>query len=311
MRCRVQPEVLPRQCLDTAFLDHENKPMVDPGRFTLNQPSRIGFAPDPLVFVCSNCGLLTEFDDIGDLHNRWTETEHRTDCKESKSRRHSWRQVDVVFAHWSGNYCGLSPHRWLMGPDGNINQPKKCQNCGHDEYRLVTKSSPFFSDWKFQCVKCLALKDVVQADRETLALLKPRMDKDLGNLPKEWNMLPVSYRASSVFYVQTDSFIQFRDTKVITLLSTARRNDLIAYLAKLYGFASKPLSDEEVIRQLKENGREDEAGKYQGLVEIATVLPAEQKGLMEEQLYEKRVDYEEKGFIAKQHQQSPISCATG
>ena len=305
MRCRTQPEVLPKQCLDSAFLNYENEPLLDPGRFTLNQPSRIGFVPDPLVFVCSDCGRLTEFDDIGDLHSRWTQTENRTDCQKSESSRHNWRQIDVIFAHWSGNYCGLSPHRWLMGPDGKINQSKKCQNCGHDEYQLVTKSSPFFSDWKFRCVKCLTQKDVVQADRETLALLKPRMDAGLGNLPKEWNMLPVSYRASSVFYVQTDSFIQFRDTEITTLLSATRRADLVAHLAKLYGFPGTPLSDEEVVRQLIENGRDAEADDYQGLVEIAAVLPSEQKKLMEKQLYEKRVDYEEKGFIAKQHQQSP------
>ena len=306
MRCRTQPEVLPKQCLDSVFLNYEDKPLVDPGRFTLNQPSRIGFVPNPLVFVCSNCGLLTEFDDIDDLHNRWTQTENRADCRKSESdNHHNWRQIDVIFAHWSGNYSGLSPHRWLMAPDGKINQSKKCQNCGHGEYRLVTKSSPFFSDWKFQCVKCLALKDVVQADRETLALLKPRMDAGYGNLPKEWNMLPVSYRASSVFYVQTDSFIQFHDTEIITLLSTAHRNDLVAHLAKLYGFPGTPMSDEEVIRQLIENGRDDEADEYRGLVEIAATLSAERKRRMEKQLDDKRVDYERNGFIAKQHQQSP------
>jgi hypothetical protein len=43
----------------------------------------------------------------------------------------------------------------------------------------------------------LTAKEVVQADQETLQLLKPTMDAGQGNLPKEWNMLPVSYRASS------------------------------------------------------------------------------------------------------------------
>ena len=84
-----------------------------------------------------------------------------------------------------------------MSPDGTVNQAKQCKNCGHGEYQLVTNASPFFSDWKFQCVKCLTSNDVVQADRDTLRLLKPRMDAGLGNLAKEWNMLPVSYRASA------------------------------------------------------------------------------------------------------------------
>ncbi len=181
--------------------------------------------------------------------------EKRQDCLKSYSGQHSWRQIDVVFAHWSGTYSGLSPHRWVAGPSGTATQARTCQNCGHEEYQLVTNSSPFFSDWKFQCVKCLTPKDVVQADHHTLELLKPGMDGGLGKLPKEWNMLPVSYRASSVFYALTDSFILFRDTDVTTLLSTGRRPELIARLMKLYDFPGTALDDEEIMRQLLSNGR--------------------------------------------------------
>jgi hypothetical protein len=304
MRCRLQPEVLPEQCLDGAFLDHKKEPRVDSGKFALNQPSRIGFVPDPLVFVCSECGRLTEFSDIEDLYRDWPQTEKRDDCQKSGSNRHKWRQIDVIFAHWSGSYCGLSPHRWVMGQGGTVNQVRKCQNCGSDEYQLVTNSSPFFSDWKFQCVKCLTPKDVVQADRETLELLKPGMDAGRGNLAKEWNMLPVSYRASSVFYVQTDSFILFRDTDVTTLFSAVRRADLIARLMNLYDFPGTSLTHEEIIRQLCENGRGAEAEEYKQLTDIAAKLPSEQKQVIEKQLTEKRAKYEAGGLIAKQHQDS-------
>ena len=305
MRCREQPQVLPEQCLDAAFLDYKQEPLLDQGRFALNQPSRIGFVPDPLVFVCSDCGRLIEFDGIDDLHQRWPQAIKRTDCQKPESSHHNWRQMDVVFAHWSGNYSGLSPYRWMMAPDGRVNQVRRCRNCGHEEYQLVTKSSPFFSDWKFQCVNCLAPKDVVQADRGTLELLKPRMDAGHGNLPKEWNMLPVSYRASSVFYVQTDNFILFRDTEVTTLLSTARRPDLLARLMQLYNFPGTPLTDDEVVRQLTENDRNTEADEYRKLAEIGATLPAELKSVIEKQLYEKRVKYEAAGLIANQHHQSP------
>lgn len=304
MRSRTEPEVLPEQCVDDTFLDYKKEPLADPGKFVLNQPTRIGFLPDPLVFVCSDCGRLTEFEDIQDLHRRWPQTEKRDDCPKTESRRHNWRQIDVIFAHWSGDYCGLSPHRWVMSPDGRVNQIKKCQNCGHDEYQLVTNSSPFFSDWKFQCVKCLTPKDVVQADRETLELLKPRMDAGHGNLPKEWNMLPVSYRASSVFYVQTDSFILFRDADVTALLSAARRPDLIARLMKLYNFPGTPLTHEEIIRQLRENGRTSDATEYEQLLGILHTVPPDMKSTMEKTLNDKRAKYEADGLIAKQHQQS-------
>jgi hypothetical protein len=308
MRCRQKPEVLAEQCLDAAFLDHKKEARVDSGRFSLNQPSQIGFVPDPLVFVCSDCGRLTEFADVDDLRRGWPQAEKREDCTKTESHRHNWRQIDVIFAHWTGNYCGLSPHRWVMAPNGSVSQAKKCKNCGHDEYQLVTNSSPFFSDWRFQCVKCLTSNDVVQADRETLEILKPRMDAGLGNLPKEWNMLPVSYRASQVFYVQTDSFILFRNTDVTSLLTSARRGDLIARLMQIYNFPGTPLTDEEIIRQLRQNGRTAEAEEYKQLADIAVAMPAVQK-LIEKQLQEKRENHEAAGIIAKQHSQSPILAA--
>ena len=306
MRSRTAPAVLPQQCLEGAFLNHKNEPVADPGQFILCQPSRIGFVPDPLVFVCSGCGLLSEFDGPEELHRNWKRTEAREDCSHSDSKRHNWRQVDVVYAHWAGTYSGLSPYRYVMGPDGRVDKIRKCQNCNHDEYRLVTKGSPFFSDWRFQCVKCLTAKELVQADRETLELLKPLMDSGQGNLPKEWNMLPVSYRASSVFYAQKDSFIVFRDADVTSLLASARRDDLIAKLMKLYNFPGTALDYDEVIRQLKENGRLAECAEYEALVKILQLVPAELKAQQQKQLSEKRAKYEEQRIIAKQHRVSAL-----
>jgi hypothetical protein len=303
--CRQVPQVLPEQCLDGAFLNYQNEPSVDPGNFTLNQPSRIGFVPDPLVFVCSDCGLLTEFDDVEDLYRRWPHAESRPDCPHGTLGRHNWRQIDVIYAHWSGNYAGLSPHRWLMAPDGRVNKVKRCSNCGHGEYRLVTKGSPFFSDWRFQCVQCATAKEVVQADRQTLELLKPRMDAGHGNLPKEWNMLPVSYRASSVFYPQTDSFILFKDAEVTGLLAAARRSDLVQKLMKLYDFPRVALTHDDVIKQLEENGRNAEASTYTQLVDVISALPLPaMKSTIEAELHKKRKAYEDQGLIRVVHQQS-------
>ncbi|MFM9850251.1 MAG: hypothetical protein ACKVP3_24225 [Hyphomicrobiaceae bacterium] len=304
MRSRTAPAVLPQQCVDGAFLNHKNEPVADPGQFVLCQPSRIGFVPDPLVFVCSDCGLLQEFDGTQDLKQNWARTEKREDCPHASPKRHNWRQVDVIFAHWSGNYSGLSPYRYVMGPDGRVDKIRKCQNCNHDEYKLVTKGSPFFSDWRFQCVKCLSAKELVQADRETLELLKPRMDRGEGNLPKEWNMLPVSYRASSVFYAQKDSFILFRDADVISLLAAARREDLIARLMKIYNFPGTALDHQEVIRQLRANGRQAECREYEALVQILNLIPDALKPNQESSLAEKRANYEAAGLVARQHRES-------
>src|ERR1035441_9300197 len=40
-KCRAEPPILPEQCIDNAFLNYENEPFVDQGKFVLNQPSRI------------------------------------------------------------------------------------------------------------------------------------------------------------------------------------------------------------------------------------------------------------------------------
>jgi hypothetical protein len=301
--CRASPQVLPQQCLDAAFLDHKDQPKVDSGRFALNKPNRIGFMPDPLVFVCSECQRLVEFHDIVDLDRRWLSVDSRRDCKESG--RHSWRQMDVVFAHWSGNYAGLSPARVVMGANGRIDALRACPNCGNEEYQLMTNSSPFFSDWRFRCTNCLSGKEVVQADRETLALLKPGMDAGLGNLPKEWNMLPVSYRASSIYYVQRDSFIVFKNANVASLLGTGRRSDLMRTLMKLYEFPGGELTDQEVLRQLAVNGKTTEAKAYQELVEILPFLPADRHAVIQRQLTNLQGKYQQEGFVAVQRKESP------
>lgn len=308
MQCRQEPAVLPEQCLDSAFLDYRNEPTVDSGKFALNQPSRIGFMPDPLVFKCSQCGRLCEFTDVEELRRRWPQIQQRTDCRVSGGP-HDWRQLDVIFAHWSGNYCGLSPYRVVLGPNGNASPIRRCQNCAHEEYQLVTNGSPFFSDWRFQCTNCLAEKEVVQADRETLELLKPRMDTGHGNLPKEWNMLPVSYRASQVFYVQTDSFILFRDTEVMTLLNAARRSDLVAKLMGLYEFPGIALTAAEVVRQLVANGRNAEVDSYRELLDLLEALPESQRPTLRKLLAEKRTQFETSGLIATQREASPLLSA--
>lgn len=305
MRARPAPTVLPQQCIDNAFLNHKNEAVADPGQFVLCQPSRIGFVPDPLVFVCSECGLLHEFDDTNELKQGWPQQDARQDCPKTASKKHSWRQVDIVFAHWGGNYAGLSPFRNVMGTNGRVEKLRKCQNCNHEEYRLVTKGSPFFSDWRFQCVNCLSAKEIVQADRETLELLKPRMDRGEGNLPKEWNMLPVSYRASAVFYPQKDNFILFRDNDVVTLLAAARRDDLIARLMKIYDFPGTPLDHQEVIRQLRENGRPAECAEYDRLVQILGLVPNELKPAQEAALADKRAKYEADQLVTRQQAESP------
>ena len=69
-------------------------------------------------------------------------------------------------------------------------------------------------------------------------------------------MIPVSYRASPVFYVQTARFIVFdTDPEVITLMGPSREDELAARVAMLHGFAGTDPSDERIKEQLERNGQ--------------------------------------------------------
>lgn len=69
-------------------------------------------------------------------------------------------------------------------------------------------------------------------------------------------MIPVSYRASPVFYVQTARFIVFdTDPEVITLMGPSREDELAARVAMLHGFAGTDPSDERIKEQLDRNAQ--------------------------------------------------------
>ena len=65
-------------------------------------------------------------------------------------------------------------------------------------------------------------------------------------------MLPVSYRASSVYYVQRDFFIVFKNADVALLLGVGRRAELLKTLMRLYEFPGGELNNDEILRQLKQ-----------------------------------------------------------
>ena len=72
----------------------------------------------------------------------------------------------------------------------------------------------------------------------------------------EINMIPVSYRASPVFYVQTARFIVFdTDPEVITLMGPTRQDELVARVGALHGFAGSDPNDDRIREQLEKNGQ--------------------------------------------------------
>ena len=165
-----------------------------------------------------------------------------------------WHQLDVVYAHWSGGIEGLSPYRYTMDRGGTVQKIPRCQ-CGAENFRLVKQGNQF-SRWRFICTGCSAQKEVYQTDPFSLNLLKPLIDAGVPHQWSEINMIPVSYRASPVFYVQTARFIVFdTDPEVITLMGPSREDELASRVAMLHGFAGTDPSDERIKEQLERNGQ--------------------------------------------------------
>ena len=213
-------------------------------RFEFLRPERMGYVPGPLVYRCDTCALVREY--VSPAHQV---AEPLPDTCASGANRPAhdsrWHQLDVVYAHWSGGIEGLSPYRYTMDRGGSIQKIPRCQ-CGAESFRLVKQGNQF-SRWRFICTGCSAQKEVYQTDPFSLNLLKPLIDAGVPHQWSEINMIPVSYRASPVFYVQTSRFIVFdNDPEVITLMGPSRRDELAARVAMLHGFAGTDPSDERI-----------------------------------------------------------------
>ena len=222
-------------------------------RFEFLRPERMGYLPGPLVYRCDTCGLVREY--VSPAH-QVAEPLPVTCTAEASYPAHDshWRQLDVVYAHWSGLVEGLSPYRYTMDRGGTVQKIPRCQ-CGAESFRLVKQGNQF-SRWRFICTGCSAQKEVYQTDPFSLNLLKPLIDAGVPHQWSEINMIPVSYRASPVFYVQTARFIVFdTDPEVITLMGPSREDELAARVAMLHGFAGTDPKDDRIKEQLEKNGQ--------------------------------------------------------
>src|SRR3546814_14013131 len=76
-----------------------------------------------------------------------------------------------------------------------------------------------------------------------------------GGTPHEWseiNMVPISYRASPVFYVQTARFIVYdADPDIVTIMAPTRQADLTNRVAALHGFGGSDPSPQRIREQLE------------------------------------------------------------
>ncbi|WP_136513643.1 hypothetical protein [Geomonas edaphica] len=281
------PPVYPRQVLDrAAFLDFREEPAFDMSQFILLEPTQIGYYPDPLNFVCADCGLLHKYSDVDVYARSNEEQKNRTDCKKTGGK-HRWVQLDVVFAHWSGNYEPLFPER-------------PCQ-CGNNEFYLIKSNTGVFSDWHFKCSKegCPSTQELTRRDPKTKELLEEKIRQGTVHQPKEMLMLPVSYRASSLYYVQTDRFIPYPDAAIFELLRPDKQDDLAGELMTIYNYPQRPASDDEMKAALENAGQGGAYVVYAGMKTMKAAAPADVASHFQEQLDKMVEDWRQKGWLER------------
>jgi len=251
MGCRdadaTQPRVSAPQCVDPKMLDNTRSDFQAPGieRVHLCRPSSMGYTPAPLSFVCRACGLFRDFTTLRELDAAISE------LSTTKCRKHDgpcdWEQLDVIFVHWSGNWTQPFPgqYQWSDVDAKVVKRRDKCI-CGHEDFRLNRRAAGI-GDWFFECAKCdkpLSPK-WRQNDEASLRFIGPAFTEARRT---EVSMQAAPYRASSVYYVKSDLFIDFKDggRDLLTRLRPGREDALKDFVAKQYGFGISEVTDEEV-----------------------------------------------------------------
>lgn len=271
-------------CVDQCFIRPGTVDQVQVDRlagFELTEPSVVGYEPFPLVFQCPGCGLIAEREDVEALAKSPLAT-----CACGVD---NWRQVDVVFAHWSGEIEPLSPFRyWWNEQTGKVERLRSC-SCGGTEFRLINKS-PTFGEWRFVCVNCREAKELVQLSRFTATRMEPQK-----GTPGAWrdpirldeNMLPVSYRASSLHYVQAGRFIAIDGTgseSWLELFLPGRQADLLRVVGEIHRFSMREPEWADIRSALLSAGRQDDLSALEGLqqgIAALEAVPAARLALLE------------------------------
>jgi hypothetical protein len=243
------------QCLDRKFLNgHEVQIDLEAG-FEFTNPTKMGYVPYPLLFQCTNCKRLRHYE---------SPEAHDKDPLPARCTDHGsdWKQVDVVFVHWSGTLEPLTPTRYEYLPnERRVVAYEKCGKCGSDEFTLHNKSTSF-SDWHFRCIGCSDTSDLTKADEFTSTILGRARQAGETHEFIEINMLPVSYRANAVQYVQGSRFIVLEDGRRLVLLGPGEHEALAREIATLHNMPFVEPSDAEIQEVLKKHNRQQEWGDW-------------------------------------------------
>lgn len=267
-------QIDPRQCLDEALLKDASVVPLGGDRLAFLSPLRMGYAPAPLTFVCNKCRLFKRFGSASELarnigvlhHTKCTAPDIKGPCQ--------WRQLDVIFVHWSGEWMPATPGRWEWS---RRSEPwlsgEECKFCGGKAFKLNT-DSPRIGQWHFYCANPSCghkpYDEWRQNDRFTTELFRDRAGMRTG----ERRMEAISYRASSAYYAQAEQFVLFPETEhqLITLLEPQRRAELAAFVGTKFHFSGGELTPHEIKNALLAAGKGGEWETYErvsGMLDFA------------------------------------------
>jgi hypothetical protein len=265
LRCRESepkhPPVKPVQAVDPAFLniaktDFQNINVDDT---VLLHPSSMGYVPAPLTFVCQTCNLVRTYETVRDLDKELDVLKDPSRCPHpgKAKRKCDWRQLDIVFVHWSGRWERPMHHQWQWDSVKKeaVLRHARCA-CGCEEVELIKSLTGQIGDWYFRCAKCgsriSSNEGWRQNDPDTLNWIGRDFTEDRRG---EVRMQPTPYRASNAYYVQSDQFVDFREgsTAKLSILLPGRSDELVDFIGRHFGFGATMPDAAEIKKRVLES----------------------------------------------------------
>ncbi|KES22991.1 hypothetical protein [Pseudomonas sp. AAC] len=258
----------PHQCLDESLLKGAAVIPLSADRLAFLSPLRMGYAPAPLTFVCNKCRLFRRFKSAHELAKSMDQLRKTRCTVADASGPCQWRQVDVIFVHWSGEWMPVTPGRWEWDDRNNALRlyGEECNVCGGSDFKLNT-DSPRIGQWHFYCANPTCghkgSNEWRQNDPFTTGLLRNQSSARVS----ERRMEPISYRASSAYYAQSEQFVLFPESEhqLITMLEPQRNAELAAFIGNQFRFGGTELTPDEMREALLAAGKVSEWESYETL----------------------------------------------
>lgn len=267
--------VLPALCLDPALLPGGTFKAPPPDRFELVDPKAMSYVPAPLDFVCNTCGRFRKFDSVRDAASAIDELRaDGCDTRKPESKgKCRWRQLDVIFVHWSGNWEPPTPGKWEWSQqEQKVKAPiEACSVCQSRKFYLVDKS-PRIGEWVFECENGHKEGDSwLQNDPETTQLLG---DECLQRPPRWRRMEPISYRATPAFYPHSEQFIVLaaEQRDLLEMLQEGQEASLAGFAADRFGLGAKPPTDAEIVEMMRKAGQAAKVQQYENMEHMSKQL---------------------------------------